>query len=139
MYRVEKRFTVPIGHRLSKHSGLCKNIHGHNLVILVGVKGKGLNTNDMIIDFSDLKDLVNNVLRSWDHAILLNEDDYKLPALIEPNARVRSFPFDPTAERLSEVLFLRLWDRLKEDFNVELEYVTIYENENSRATFSDNT
>ncbi len=135
MYKVEKRFTLSIGHRLSKHSGLCKNIHGHNLNILVGVKRERLNLNDMVIDFSDLKDLVNDVLQDWDHALLLGADDYKLTALIESDAKVRSFPFDPTAERLGEVLFFRLRDILKEDFNVELEYVTICENENSKATY----
>jgi len=135
MYKVEKRFTLPIGHRLSKHPGLCKNIHGHNLTILVGVKSEKLNLNDMVIDFSDLKEIVNNLLQYWDHALLLSADDYKLTALIEPDAKVQSFPFDPTAERLGEVLFFRLRDILKENFNVELEYVTIYENENSKATY----
>jgi len=135
MYKVEKRFTLSIGHRLSKHSGLCKNIHGHNLTILVGVKSERLNLVDMVIDFSDLKKLVNDLLQDWDHALLLSADDYKLTALIETDARVRSFPFDPTAERLVEVLFFRLRDKLKEGFNIELEYVTIYENENSKATY----
>ncbi len=42
---------------------------------------------------------------------------------------------DPTAERLSEQLF----NKLKEVFSkysFELEYVTVYENENSKATYS---
>lgn len=135
MYKVEKRFTLPIGHRLSKHSGLCQNIHGHNLTILVGVKSEKLNLNDMVIDFSDLKKLVNNVLKEWDHTLLLNVDDYKLKGLIESYTRIQDFPFDPTAESLAAVLFARLRVRLEESFNVELEYVTIYENENSKATY----
>jgi 6-pyruvoyltetrahydropterin/6-carboxytetrahydropterin synthase len=75
MYKIEKRFTVPIGHRLSKHPGLCSSIHGHNLTILVGVKSPTLNTNDMVIDFSNLKDIVNEVIKVWDHCLLLNECD----------------------------------------------------------------
>jgi len=135
MYKVEKRFTLPIGHRLSKHSGLCQNIHGHNLTILVGVKSEKLNLNGMIIDFSDLKKLVNKVLDEWDHTLLLNVNDYKLKGLIESYTRILDFPFDPTAENLAAVLFARLRVKLEESFNVELEYVTIYENENSKATY----
>jgi len=68
MYKVEKRFTIPIGHRLSKHKGYCKNLHGHNFVVLIGVKSEKLNENDMVIDFSDLKNESNRILDNWDHS-----------------------------------------------------------------------
>lgn len=136
MYKVEKRFTLPIGHRLSKHSGRCQNIHGHNLVILVGVKSELLDRNDMVIDFGDLKKIVNGILQhEWDHTLLLNSADRNLEGLIESYTKIQHFPFDPTAERLARDLFERLSITLKEDFGVELEYVTIYENENSKATY----
>ena len=75
MYRIEKRFTVPIGHRLSKHPGRCASIHGHNFVIYVGLKTFQLNENDMIIDFSDLKEFVNTLLDDYDHTLLVNKTD----------------------------------------------------------------
>ena len=51
MYKIEKRFTLPIGHRLSKHKGRCFSIHGHNFDVLVGIKSPTLNDNDMILDY----------------------------------------------------------------------------------------
>jgi len=48
MYKVEKKFTLPIGHRLSKHQGRCFSLHGHNFTVLVGVKAELLNENDMV-------------------------------------------------------------------------------------------
>lgn len=143
MYRIEKRFTLPIGHRLSKHQGRCSSIHGHNFIILVGIKAEQLNDNDMIIDFSDFKALVNNVLDDYDHKLLVNEKDAEWMAPLAKELDLRASIFDheghdPTAERLSEQLFNKLkiiFDIFKLDF--ELDYVTVYENENSKATFSE--
>jgi len=135
MYRVEKRFTLPIGHRLSKHKGLCSSIHGHNLIVLVGVKSKKLNENDMIIDFSDLKKIVKEILDVWDHTLLLNETDEEVETLAEKcKMRVITFNFDPTAEKLAETLFSVLSLRLSK-VHIYLEYVTVYENEGSKATY----
>jgi len=135
MYRVEKRFTVPIGHRLSKHAGRCKNIHGHNLVILVGLKTTSLNLNDMVMDFSDLKKMVGELIDEWDHAVLINNIDKDLNDTFEfANMRCITFPFDPTAERLSEVLYNAIESRIP--LPTQMDYVTIFENENSKATFT---
>ena len=51
MFRIEKRFTVPIGHRLSKHEGRCSSIHGHNFEIYVGIKGNQLNEMAVSVGF----------------------------------------------------------------------------------------
>lgn len=139
MYRIEKRFTIATGHRLSKHLGLCKNFHGHNLTILVGVKSESLNRNDMIIDFSILKDMVKKHLEKFDHCLLLNKSDDMLADILENqyNFKIELFDFDPTAERLSEYIYNQLKPELFDMLGIHLEYVTIYENENSKATFSE--
>lgn len=140
MYRIEKRFTVPIGHRLSKHKGRCSSIHGHNFVILVGIKAKKLNENDMIIDFSDLKGIVNALLDDYDHMMLVNKKDLEWMKPLADGLSLRARIFDtedhdPTAERLSEQLFIKLTSLFK-PFDFGLDYVTVYENENSKATYS---
>lgn len=140
MYRIEKRFTVPIGHRLSKHQGRCFSIHGHNFTILVGLKSPILDENDMIIDFSDLKSIINNVLDYYDHKLLVNMTDKKwlTPLVEEMGFRASIFNnegHDPTAERLSEQLFNNIQAAL-EPLEIGIEYVTVYENENSKATYS---
>lgn len=140
MFRLEKRFTLPIGHRLSKHKGRCSSIHGHNFTILVGVMADRLNQNDMIIDFSDLKALVNEYLDMFDHCLLLNLDDVVVAdQLKEMGMRVIVMKHEPTAERLAERLFINLSHQLLTKHpNVFMDYVTVYENENSKATYSEN-
>ena len=78
MYKVTKLFKVPIGHRLSCHKGLCKNIHGHNLKIEVEVSCEELNENGMVIDFSDLKAMTNEIIDEWDHALFINFMDQEI-------------------------------------------------------------
>jgi 6-pyruvoyltetrahydropterin/6-carboxytetrahydropterin synthase len=137
MYKIEKRFTLPIGHRLSKHAGRCSSIHGHNLTVLIGVKSKNLNDNDMVIDFTNLKEITTSILDKWDHTLLLNgtADEDILSMCVSKEMRFKMFPFDPTAEKLSEILFNEIGDKLPN--YILMDYVTIFENENSKATYTD--
>mgnify|MGYP001089992700 CR=1 FL=1 len=75
MYKVCKTFKVPIGHRLSKHKGLCKNVHGHNLKLEIQLSCHTLDENDMVIDFGDLKYVVGDFLSKFDHATIFNPTD----------------------------------------------------------------
>lgn len=141
MFRIEKRFTVPMGHRLSKHQGRCASIHGHNFVIYVGVKNFELNKNDMIIDFSDLKSFVNALLDDYDHTLLVNKNDAEWLTPLTKQIGLRASIFDhdnhdPTAERLSQQLYLKL-KTILEPLGFEMDYVTVCENENSKATYSE--
>jgi len=134
---VTKRFTIPVGHRLSKHMGRCQNWHGHNFDIMVSVSSNELNDNDMVIDFSDLKSVAMSVLDEWDHCLLVNKND---PIAKHPEFRdefrIIAFNFDPTAERMARVLFSSISYRLKERYNANLEKITVYENENSHVTYT---
>lgn len=138
MYTVCKTFKVPIGHRLSKHVGLCKNVHGHNLRIDVQMSCLKLNSDDMVIDFHDLKDAVTEILDKYDHATLFNPTDtknieffknegYKIEFITRENV-------DPTAEVFSKFLF----DVLVKTFpRHKVDYVKIWENDNSCAGYSE--
>jgi 6-pyruvoyltetrahydropterin/6-carboxytetrahydropterin synthase len=141
MYKIEKRFTFPMGHRLSKHQGRCFSMHGHNFTVMVGLKSELLNTNDMVMDFSDLKQLVADYFDELDHCLLLNEIDSDIAKNAEKmGMRVKLVPHDPTAEKLAEDIYhhVELQLALREDLViVKVDYVTVYENENSKATYSE--
>ena len=144
MYRIQKKFTIPIGHRLSCHKGKCSNWHGHNFEIIVGLKSETLNSNGMILDFADLKTIVNLVIDKWDHALLLHEDDYvkimeqsEIEQVFNKMFRIYSFPFDPTAENLSKVVFDEINKHLQSSYHdVDIDFVEVWENANSMAKYS---
>jgi 6-pyruvoyltetrahydropterin/6-carboxytetrahydropterin synthase len=143
MYFITKKFKVPIGHRLSKHLGLCNNLHGHNLIICVELMGDKLNDNDMIIDFSDLKKIVNTFLDDFDHSCLLNSNDItELTHCVSNNRKYLSFDnVDPTAEILSKYLNLKIDNFLHREYGEDdfcCFSVTVWENEDSSAKYIDN-
>jgi len=136
-YIIKKRFSIPVGHRLSKHSGRCLNYHGHNFYVEICASSHILNLNDMVIDFSDLKTIVMSVLDEWDHCLLLNKNDsIAKDSRYRDMYRIIAFDFDPTSEKLAEVLYYTLSTRLKEiDKNIKLEHVEVFENDKSSTIF----
>lgn len=137
MYSVTKTFRVPVGHRLSKHKGLCKNIHGHNLKIEVRVSCFKLNDNDMVIDFSDLKEIVSKYLEYWDHTLLLNSRDELVNSLQKTN-KISFVAGDPTAENLCKYLFTRISGELEiiHPLLLKVNFIRIWENDDSYAEYN---
>lgn len=69
--RICKSFTFNSSHQIHHHKGKCKNLHGHTYKLEVVIKGtlhtEGPNEG-FIIDFSDLKDIVEaNIIAPYDH------------------------------------------------------------------------
>jgi 6-pyruvoyltetrahydropterin/6-carboxytetrahydropterin synthase len=140
MYFLKKVFKVPTGHRLSKHQGLCKNIHGHNLKIEVKVFSEELNDNGMVIDFKDLSNLMKEHLDKFDHAILLNaiteKELYKF--VKENNYKHLTFSDEPTAENIAKRFYYDLEGKLHDLYpDVHLKSITVWENDDSAATFKE--
>lgn len=144
MYSVTKIFQVPMGHRLSKHKGKCKNIHGHNLKIEVTISSKKLDDNNMVMDFSDLKKVVSAIIESWDHGLFLNCEDVILKkahiqdGLDTDPMRVHTFDGDPTAEVLCTFLYTQINNfiiGLDSKNGLQVDQISIWEAEDSKATY----
>jgi len=140
MWFLEKKFTLPIGHRLSKHKGLCKNMHGHNFTIIVTFKGSKLDKNDMLMDFSVCKEFCYNfLLNDFDHCYLCNSKDVKT---VDEEMKVISFDSkDPTAEVIAEFLYKKLETLLKKKMKknnnkLQVHSVKVFENENNAIIFT---
>ena len=76
--RVTKSFTFEMAHALWNYDGPCRNIHGHSYHLFVTVSGnpsEDLNNTKlgMVIDFSDLKGVVNqHVVNYFDHSVVIS-------------------------------------------------------------------
>lgn len=61
---------ISAAHRLPKHPGKCRNLHGHNYRIIASATGT-LNDQGMVIDFGDLEALMREVIhKPCDHRYL---------------------------------------------------------------------
>lgn len=78
--RVTKEFNFEIAHALWNYDGPCANIHGHSYRLFVTVIGEPIADennpkNGMVIDFGDLKKIVNQeIVHPLDHAIILSQE-----------------------------------------------------------------
>jgi len=69
-FSVNKDFEFSAAHFLTKYHGKCENLHGHNYKLTVTVSGE-LNDDDLLIDFTELKNLVKKlVIDVLDHTNL---------------------------------------------------------------------
>jgi len=112
-----KRFTFEASHFLQYHPGKCANMHGHRFELEIEVKATDTFNGDMIIDFSDLKKVVQeNIIKKVDHTVL-NE----------------VFPdFEPTAENLVRHFTVLLKGKFF-IHNCILHRIKLHETENSFA------
>ena len=90
MFYLTKIFHFEAAHALNGYDGKCRNIHGHSYELRVTVKGMPLNEpgnpkNGMVIDFHDLKQIVNQeVVDKLDHAFIIGNNmpkDFQIPPM----------------------------------------------------------
>jgi 6-pyruvoyltetrahydropterin/6-carboxytetrahydropterin synthase len=120
MLSVTKIFSFEAAHYLPKHKGKCAEFHGHSYKLEVEIAYENtdsdalLNDNFMVVDFSDIKKIVDKMIEEgYDHKFL-NE-------LIE----------HPTAENM----VLIISDYLKTQFKNPLQVIRVrlWETANSYA------
>lgn len=141
MYRISKEFSFAMAHRLSCHDGLCKNFHGHNYTVVVGLKSNSLNPNGMVMDFGDLKAIGEHYFKNLDHAMMINRTDHenfmKLQVAM-PFLKVVVVEHEPTAENMAREAYHHFEKEIvKYSHGVELDFITIYETDKSQATYSE--
>jgi 6-pyruvoyltetrahydropterin/6-carboxytetrahydropterin synthase len=83
MFYIKKKLEISAAHKLDlNYDSPCQNIHGHNWIITVYCKSNLLNNNGMVIDFKEIKDLINDKLDHKNLNLSLN--------------------FNPTAENIAK-------------------------------------
>jgi 6-pyruvoyltetrahydropterin/6-carboxytetrahydropterin synthase len=106
--RLTKTFTFEMAHALFNYDGKCKNIHGHSYKLEVTVIGepladKGHASDGLIIDFGDLKKIVNSeVVDIFDHALVMQKEySEELNKALDDNfERLIYVDYQPTCENL---------------------------------------
>lgn len=88
--------------------------HGHNYILEVTLEGDVDPETGMIINLYDLKPIMNDVLKDFDHKYL-NEDNPYFKELI------------PTTENIARVLWDLLEKRLRETADCKLYRIRLYE------------
>lgn len=99
--RIAKEFHWEMGHRLPFHGGGCQNIHGHSYRMRVELEGS-LDANGMVLDYFDLKEIVEPIVAQIDHSFLCDASDEAMLAFFATNPMKHVVvPFRTTAENLT--------------------------------------
>ena len=75
MYKLNVTSNFSSAHKLDGYEGLCKNLHGHNWKVRIGIICEKIDDIGMTIDFGEVKKYLNEVMIMLDHTYL-NELEY---------------------------------------------------------------
>jgi 6-pyruvoyltetrahydropterin/6-carboxytetrahydropterin synthase len=137
--KITKQFSFEMAHALRHYDGLCRNIHGHSYKMDITLAGQPLHDesspkNGMVMDFGDLKKLVNEeIISLLDHALVLNaKTDAQLITVLKQNyEKIVTVEFQPTTENLLNFIAEKIKAKLPE--NVKLTCVRLRETDTSYA------
>ena len=119
MFELKLTTFFSAAHSLRNYKGQCEHNHGHNWEVEVVVSSSDLNDQGMVMDFKELRELLEGVIESFDHKCL---NDIK--------------PFDevnPTTENISREIYKQLASILPSGMKVAR--VTSYETRGAGATY----
>jgi 6-pyruvoyltetrahydropterin/6-carboxytetrahydropterin synthase len=108
--RIARQFHWEMGHRLPFHSGGCANIHGHSYKLWVEIDGP-CDRNGMLMDYGDMKGIVQPILDRFDHAFICHEEDSTVRDFLDlMKLKTVIVPFHTTAENLVLHLLDLVWE-----------------------------
>ena len=104
------------------HAVYCNNeletLHGHNWLIELKIMGKELDQNGMLIDFYEIKKMLQSVLQKLDHQNLCCLDYFK----------------HSTTECIAEWIYVQL-EKLLEIYKIKVQEVTVWETNDCSVTY----
>lgn len=111
---IAKDFNWEMGHRLPFHTGGCQNIHGHSYKLRVEIEGEP-NEQGMVMDYFDMKAIVQPLVDRLDHCFLCDESDAVMRGFFQANPmNVCYVPFPTTAENIAVHLLGEMAPRFRQ-------------------------
>jgi len=122
-----------MGHRLPLHKGLCRNIHGHSYEAHVILSGE-LDEQGMVMDYFDMKMLIQSKVDELDHAFLCDASDaVVLDFLKEHSLKHVIVNFPTTAENIAHMLCEHVVSKLPHGHRLDTVKIRVFETEKTYA------
>lgn len=131
---IAKDFNWEMGHRLPFHTGGCQNIHGHSYKMTVEIRGMIDSSTGMVMDYFDLKSLVQPIVDQLDHSFLCDSSDMLLMDFFARNPmKVNIIEMYSTAENIAYYMLQQLIPGFFPFTSVKKLTVRLCETENTYA------
>lgn len=145
MITITREHEICCGHRVYKHEGKCKNIHGHGykFELTLSALDSKLDELGRILDFSVVRNLLCEWLeKNWDHKLLLWNEDPLFGLLLISSTQgeydgrsIVGLPCNPTAENIAKYFFEDIAPGLLLSTGVDLISVRVWETSKCSATY----
>lgn len=120
---------LSMGHRLPSYDGICASPHGHNIVVTAWVQLQA----GQFLDFKTVKHALQEILRDFDHAMVLQDTDPLVGALAPFKFRTVLLDKEPTTENIAAYVFWQLIAKLQADGQSRVVRVTVQETDSYSA------
>ncbi|UCC94898.1 MAG: 6-carboxytetrahydropterin synthase QueD [Candidatus Omnitrophota bacterium] len=127
MFKIKVQSHFSSAHFLRDYKGKCENLHGHNWKVEVVVASVSLNSSGMVMDFSDLRKILNEVVESLDHKHLNDLEYFSASAGGGKN---------PSSEEIARYIYNKVKEKISNN-ECRLQEVRIWETESSCATYQE--
>lgn len=133
--RITREFSFEGAHALKGYDGKCRHIHGHSYKLFVTYIGQTSQIRNhpksgMVIDFSEIKKIINElIIDPFDHALILRDDSPLGEEIQNEYCNVKIVPFQPTCENLADYFAGILIEREPE--GLKLFSIKLHETANS--------
>jgi 6-pyruvoyltetrahydropterin/6-carboxytetrahydropterin synthase len=121
MHTIFKDFSFSAAHAIRGHTRGCENLHGHNYRVRVHLGAERLDALGMVLDFADLKTMMQEILGPFDHRVIND-----IPPFDQQNT---------TAELFSQYVFEEVGRRLAGQERVRVARVEVWETDTSCAVY----
>jgi 6-pyruvoyl tetrahydropterin synthase/QueD family protein len=137
MHEATRILEWDMGHRVPRHSGMCRTPHGHRYKAEITCAGK-LGAEGFVLDFGMIKARVGVwIAERLDHTTAYQRGDKMMESFAELNAAEKGKPFyamdeAPTAENLAALIFGKAVELLPE---VSVLSVVVWETPNCSGAY----
>jgi len=107
-------------HSLRGYQGDCERLHGHNYRVEVSVESPQLDKAGIVMDFRDLKQILERVINDLDHLYLNDTKPFTI--------------INPSAENIAKYIFDSVYSEVKPP--LRLKEVTVWENDSCCVCYS---
>lgn len=124
--QISRVFEFDAGHRIPNHKSECRNLHGHRYKLELTLEGPILNAEGeshegMVLDFSDIKIIVNKIIDQVDHSfIVAKKDEPMLEFLKTSGSKYIVLEAIPTVENIAQYFWKQLEPQFQDTYNQAL-------------------
>jgi 6-pyruvoyltetrahydropterin/6-carboxytetrahydropterin synthase len=113
LMQIEKKYHFYAAHRNKGAGEKCGRIHGHTYHVKIWLLLKEKDSSGVTILFSSIDELIEPIIKEYDHYLILNDKDSLCDVLSLANEPYKTLPFETSLENLSIWFFTRIKNETK--------------------------